>query len=147
LNNFEVSTGISSARNGKKLIVNKSHDGFMERINLEEKLSLFRDYWNPRIIGELNGQQVKLVKIKGEFVWHAHDHEDELFYVLKGSFRMDFRDKSVLLFENDIIIVPRGVEHRPVAETEASIMLFESSTTLNTGNTDNDFTRKELEII
>jgi mannose-6-phosphate isomerase-like protein (cupin superfamily) len=119
----------------------------MERINLGEKLSLFSDYWNPKIIGELNGQQVKLVKIKGEFVWHAHDLEDELFYVIKGSFRMDFRDKSVVLSENDLIIVPRGVEHRPVAEEEASIMLFEPSSTLNTGNTENEFTKKELQII
>lgn len=119
----------------------------MERINLDEKLSLFSDYWNPKIIGELNGQQVKLVKIKGEFVWHAHDREDELFFVIKGSFRMEFRDKSVVLSENDMIIVPRGVEHRPVAEEEASLMLFEPSGTLNTGNTENKFTKKELDII
>ena len=119
----------------------------MEKINLEEKLSLFSDYWNPKIIGELNGQQVKLVKIKGEFVWHAHDNVDELFYVIKGSFRMDFQDKSVMLFENDIIIVPKGVEHRPVAEQEASIMLFEPSDTLNTGNIVNQLTRKTLENI
>jgi mannose-6-phosphate isomerase-like protein (cupin superfamily) len=119
----------------------------MHRINLEEKLSRFSDTWNPKIIGELNGQQVKLVRIRGEFVWHAHDNEDELFFVIKGSFRMDFRDKSVVLSENDMIIVPRGVEHRPVAEEEACIMLFEPSSTLNTGNTENKFTKKELEII
>jgi len=119
----------------------------MEKVNITEKLSNIHDYWNPRIAGELNGQQVKLVKIKGEFVWHAHDLEDELFYVIKGSFRMDFRDKSVVLSENDLIIVPRGVEHRPVAEEEASIMLFEPSSTLNTGNTENEFTKKELQII
>jgi len=112
----------------------------MEKINLDQKLSLFTDYWNPKIIGELNGQMVKLVRIKGEFVWHAHENEDELFYVVNGSFRMEFRDRSVILMENDMIIVPRGVEHRPVAENEACILLFEPSSTLNTGNAKSQFT-------
>lgn len=119
----------------------------MDKINLAEKLSLFHDHWNPRIVGELNGQQVKLVKFKGEFVWHKHDHEDELFYVLKGSFRMEFRDKTIDLYENEFLIVPRGIEHRPVAETEVSIMLFEPATTLNTGDLTNNLTRKKLDKI
>lgn len=86
----------------------------MEKVNVAEKLSLFNDYWNPRILGTLNGQEVKLVKFKGEFVWHQHDAEDELFYVVKGSFIMEFRDKKVEIKENEFIIVPKGVEHRPV---------------------------------
>ena len=119
----------------------------MEKINIEEKLSLFRDYWNPRIVGELNGQQVKLVKFQGEFVWHKHDNEDELFYVIKGHFKMEFRDRTVEIKENEFLIVPKGVEHKPVAEMEVSIMLFEPATTLNTGNTKNDLTRNVLEKI
>jgi len=119
----------------------------MEKINVQDKLSLFTDHWNPKIIGELNGQQVKLVKIKGEFSWHAHDHEDELFYVIRGSFRMDFRDQSVVLNEKELIVVPRGVEHRPVAEEEACIMLFEPASTINTGNQENSFTKLILEKI
>ena len=119
----------------------------IEKVNIAEKLSLFSDHWNPRIVGELNGQQVKLAKFKGEFVWHRHDNEDELFYVLKGEFNMEFRDKTILLKENEFLIVPRGVEHRPVAENEVSIMLFEPATTLNTGNTKGGLTRENLEKI
>jgi mannose-6-phosphate isomerase-like protein (cupin superfamily) len=119
----------------------------MNKVNVIEKLSLFCDYWNPRIVGELNGQQVKLVKLKGEFVWHHHDQEDELFYVLKGTLKMQFRDKTVEIQENEFIIVPRGIEHRPVAEQEVSIMLFEPATTLNTGNTSGELTRANLEKI
>ncbi len=119
----------------------------MDKINIAEKLSLFSDYWNPRIVGELNGQQVKLVKFQGEFVWHQHEHEDELFYVVQGSFCMEFRDKVVELQTGECIIVPRGVEHRPVAAAEVSVMLFEPATTLNTGNTQNERTRNELEKI
>lgn len=117
----------------------------MEKINLEQKLSLFSDHWNPRIVGELNGQHVKLAKLKGEFVWHHHDHEDELFFVLKGKLRMEFRDKSVEVKPGEMIIVPRGVQHKPVAEEEVHIMLFEPASTLNTGNIENERTRKELE--
>jgi mannose-6-phosphate isomerase-like protein (cupin superfamily) len=119
----------------------------MNKVNVTEKLSFFSDYWNPRIVGELNGQQVKLVKLKGEFVWHHHDQEDELFYVLRGTLKMQFRDKTVEIQENEFIIVPRGIEHRPVAEQEVSIMLFEPATTLNTGNTSNELTRANLEKI
>ena len=117
----------------------------MEKININQKLSLFNDYFNPRVVGELNGQQVKLVKFQGEFVWHKHDHEDELFYVVKGKFQMLFRDKTVEINENEFLIVPRGVEHKPVAAEEVSIMLFEPATTLNTGDAESDLTRHELE--
>jgi len=118
-----------------------------DKINLKEKLSSFSDYWNPRIVGELNGQHVKLVKFKGEFVWHKHDNEDELFLVIKGKFRIEFRDKTVELNENEFIIVPKGVEHKPVADQEVEIMLFEPNTTLNTGNTRGELTRDTLEKI
>jgi mannose-6-phosphate isomerase-like protein (cupin superfamily) len=119
----------------------------INKINIAEKLALFHDHWNPRIIGELNGQAVKLAKLKGEFVWHRHDNEDELFLVLKGEFTMQLRDKNVPMKEGDMIIIPRGVEHRPVADEEVSILLFEPITTLNTGNAGSDLTRYDLERI
>jgi mannose-6-phosphate isomerase-like protein (cupin superfamily) len=117
------------------------------KVNISEKLPLFSDYWNPRIAGQLNGQQVKLAKFQGEFIWHKHDNEDELFLVLKGEFKMEFRDKTILLKENEFLIVPRGVEHRPVAEKEVSVLLFEPATTLNTGNVKNDFTKENPDKI
>lgn len=116
-----------------------------EKVNLREKLARFSDHWNPKIVGELNGQHVKLVKFQGEFVWHRHDDEDELFLVVKGRFRMEFRDRHVWLDEGEFLIVPRGVEHRPVAEGEAHVLLFEPASTLNTGNVRNERTRVELE--
>ncbi len=116
----------------------------MDKINLAEKFSLFNDHFNPKVVGELNGQLVKLVKFKGEFVWHHHDHEDELFYVVKGSFAMHMRDKIVTIREGEFIIMPRGVEHKPVADEEVEIMLFEPATTLNTGNIINEKTVKDL---
>ncbi|MBL7708599.1 MAG: cupin domain-containing protein [Chitinophagaceae bacterium] len=116
----------------------------MDKINLAEKFSLFNDHFSPKVVGELNGQQVKLVKFKGEFVWHHHDHEDELFYVVKGNFDMHMRDKIVTIREGEFIIMPRGVEHKPVANEEVEIMLFEPATTLNTGNVTNEKTVKEL---
>lgn len=119
----------------------------LEKVNIKNKLSLFADYWNPRVAGELNGQQVKLVKFKGEFVWHKHDEEDELFYVLEGEFNMEFRDKTVTIAENEFIIVPKGVEHRPVAAQEVAVMLFEPATTLNTGDKRNELTRDTPESI
>ena len=119
----------------------------MEKINISEKLSLFNDHWNPRVVAELNGQHVKLVKFQGEFVWHKHDAEDEMFLVIKGKFKMEFRDKTVELNENDFIVVPRGVEHRPVAENEVSVILFEPAGTLNTGDTIGDLTREKLDHI
>jgi mannose-6-phosphate isomerase-like protein (cupin superfamily) len=119
----------------------------MEKINLARKFSLINDYWNPRIAGELNGQMVKLVKFKGPFVWHYHDNEDELFYVVKGRFDMEFRDKTVRVNAGEFIIVPRGVEHRPNAEKEVDVLLFEPATTLNTGNITNELTLETLKPI
>jgi len=119
----------------------------IEKINIQQKLSLINDHWNPRITGELNNQQVKLVKFKGPFTWHKHDNEDEMFFVLKGEFTMQFRDKNIMLKENEFLIVPRGTEHRPVADEEVSVMLFEPASTLNTGNIKNEFTREKLESI
>jgi len=119
----------------------------MNKVNVAEKLSLFSDYFSPKIAGELNGQQVKLVKFKGEFIWHKHDNEDEMFYVLKGSFKMELRDKTIVLNENEFLIVPRGVEHKPVADEEVSIMLFEPATTLNTGDAESELTKTILDII
>tara|TARA_Y100000994_G_C15465411_1_gene348670 strand:+ start:230 stop:592 length:363 start_codon:yes stop_codon:yes gene_type:complete len=119
----------------------------VKKINIDQKLSLFNDHWNPRIIGELNKQHVKLAKIKGEFIWHKHDHEDEMFLVLKGTLKIEFRDRTETIHENEIIIVPKGVEHRPIAEEEVSIMLFEPATTINTGDLDNERTRKNLESL
>mgnify|MGYP003449672187 CR=1 FL=1 len=120
----------------------------MEKVNIAEKLSQFNDYFNPRIAGELNGQQVKLVKFKGEFVWHHHEKEDEMFYVVKGRFDMHMRDKIVTVHEGEFLIIPRGVKHKPVANEEVEIMLFEPATTLNTGNIVNsELTKKNLEKI
>ncbi len=116
----------------------------MEKVNLQQKFSQFHDHWSPRIVGELNGQQVKLVKFQGEFVWHHHENEDELFLVVKGRFRMDFRDRQVCLEEGDLLIVPRGVEHRPVADAEVHVLLFEPASTLNTGNVIGGHTVREL---
>ena len=119
----------------------------MQKVNLSEKLSLFKDYWNPRIVGELNRQHVKLVKFKGEFVWHKHDLEDEMFFVVSGKFKMELRDKTIELKEGEFLIVPKGIEHRPVAEEEVSVMLFEPATTLNTGDTKGYLTKEHLEKI
>jgi mannose-6-phosphate isomerase-like protein (cupin superfamily) len=104
------------------------------KISLSEKLSLFSEHWRPKIIGELNGQEVKLSKFRGEFIWHKHDDADELFLVVRGAFRLDFRDGSVELKEGEMIIVPKGVEHRPVAADEVAVMLFEPAGVSNTGN-------------
>ena len=104
------------------------------KVNLEEKLSLFTSHWDPKIVGELNGQHVKLVKFQGEFVWHKHDREDEMFLVVRGEFDMEFRDRAVALKQGEFLIVPRGVEHRPVARREAHVLLFEPVSTINTGD-------------
>jgi len=119
----------------------------MNKINLAEKFATISDHWNPRIAGELNGQHVKLVKFQGPFTWHHHDHEDEMFLVIKGSFIMEFRDKHVTLNEGEFIIVPKGVEHRPNAPEEVQVLLFEPDTTLNTGNVENEFTKKDLQTL
>lgn len=119
----------------------------MDKINLRQKLDSFSDHWSPKIVAELNGQQVKLAKFAGEFVWHQHEREDELFMVLKGRFRMDFRDRQVWVEEGEVLVVPRGVEHRPVAEEEVQILLFEPASTLNTGNVENERTVRWLDRI
>jgi mannose-6-phosphate isomerase-like protein (cupin superfamily) len=118
-----------------------------DKVNLLQKFEMFNEYWSPKIVGELNGQQVKLVKFKGDFVWHHHEREDEMFYVVKGSFEMHYRDRVDVIGEGEFTIVPRMTEHKPVAAEEVWVMLFEPATTLNTGNTDNSFTKKELEQI
>ncbi|MDG1238758.1 MAG: cupin domain-containing protein [Flavobacteriales bacterium] len=127
--------------------MNKTNLPNRHPINIEQKLSLFNDHWNPRIVGELNKQHVKIAKIKGEFIWHKHDDEDEMFLVLKGTLKIAFRDKTETINENEIIIIPRGTEHKPIAEKEVSIMLFEPATTINTGALENELTRKNLEAI
>src|ERR1700716_1632191 len=112
----------------------------MDKVHLSEKLAQFSDQWNPKIVGELNGQHVKLVKFNGPFVWHHHDNEDELFLVVHGKFRMEFRDGDVWLEEGEFLIAPRGIEPRPVAEEEVHVLLFEPVSTLNTGNVENERT-------
>lgn len=119
----------------------------IEKVNIREKLKQFSDYYNPRIAGELNGQYIKLVKLKGDFTWHKHDKEDEMFLVLEGVLKMELRDKTIEIYPNEFIIIPRGVEHKPSAENEVHLMLFEPVSTLNTGDKQNEFTRKELEKI
>jgi mannose-6-phosphate isomerase-like protein (cupin superfamily) len=119
----------------------------MDKVNLLEKFGLFSEHWSPKIIGELNGQQVKLVKFKGEFVFHKHDNEDELFMVIKGKFKMEYRDKTVDVNEGEVLIVPGGVEHKPVADEEVWVLLFEPASTLNTGNIINGKTKTQLDKI
>ena len=121
--------------------------GSVEKVKIAEKLSLFDERWSPKVVGELNGQHIKLVKLLGEFVWHHHDEEDEMFLVIDGRIRMEFRDREVWIEEGEFIVVPRGVEHRPVAEEEASVMLFEPASTLNTGNVRDGMTVTELDRI
>jgi mannose-6-phosphate isomerase-like protein (cupin superfamily) len=117
-----------------------------EKVNIRQKLDLFNEHWSPKVVGEVNGQHVKLVKLLGEFVWHHHDEEDELFLVISGRFRMDFREESVWV-EGEFIVIPQGVEHRPVAEEESHVLLFEPASTLNTGNVQDELTVEELERI
>ena len=119
----------------------------METINLKNKFSLFSDYWNPRILGELNDCHIKAVKLKGDFVWHHHDDEDELFLVVKGTLRMKFRDHEAAVREGEFIIIPRGIEHCPVADEEVHLVLIEPTGTLNTGNITNERTVAQLEQI
>lgn len=119
----------------------------INKVNIAEKLSHISDYWNPRVAGELNGQQVKLVKVSGEFIWHKHDNEDEMFLVIDGNFKMELRDKTIELQPGEFVIIPRGIEHKPVADGEVSMMLFEPATTLNTGDVRNERTREVLEKI
>ncbi|HXJ05275.1 MAG TPA: cupin domain-containing protein [Candidatus Acidoferrum sp.] len=119
----------------------------MDTINLKNKFSLFSDYWNPRVIGELNDCHIKAVKLKGEFIWHHHDNEDELFLVTEGTLRMKFRDREEIIREGEFIIVPRGVEHCPVADEEVHLILMEPKSTRNTGNITNERTVAQLERI
>jgi len=116
----------------------------MEKVNLTEKFGLFDEYWSPKIVGELNGQHVKLAKLKGEFIWHHHEVEDELFLVIKGQLVLKLKEKDVVLEEGEFFIVPRGVEHKPVAKEEAHVLLFEPVSTLNTGNVRNERTVENL---
>jgi mannose-6-phosphate isomerase-like protein (cupin superfamily) len=117
----------------------------IEKVNINEKLKQFSDHWSPKIVGELNGQHVKLVKFQGEFVWHKHDHEDEMFMVIDGAFEMHLQDKIIKLKQSDFIIIPKGTEHKPVASEEVKVMLFEPATTLNTGDQVNELTVKTLD--
>ncbi len=119
----------------------------MDKINIKQKLSLFNDHWNPRIVAELNGQHVKLAKLHGEFVWHKHDNEDEMFYVIQGQLKIEFRDRIIEINENEFLVVPKGVDHKPIAENEVSVMLFEPVSTLNTGNVIGELTKDSLEKI
>ena len=119
----------------------------MEKVSLAQKLQLFEEHWKPKIVAELNGQMVKLVKFQGPFVWHHHEREDEMFLVIKGRFRMEFRDRQVWLEEGEFLIVPKGVEHRPVADEEAHVLLFEPASVLNTGNVTSERTVQILERI
>jgi mannose-6-phosphate isomerase-like protein (cupin superfamily) len=116
----------------------------MESVNLKEKFSLFDDYWSPKVVGELNDFHVKLVKVKGEFVWHHHENEDEMFLVVKGRLVIRLRDHDIVLNEGEFTVIPRGVEHMPVAEEETHVLLLEPKTTLNTGNVQNERTVAEL---
>ena len=110
----------------------------MEKVNISERLASIDEHWRPKVVAELNGQEVKVVKFQGAFPWHHHENEDEMFLALKGSFRIEFRDRNVELEEGDFIVVPRGVEHRPVAEEEVEVMLFEPAGVKNTGNIDDE---------
>lgn len=116
----------------------------MEVINIAEKFGQFTERWDPKVIGELNGQQVKIAKIKGDFIWHDHQNEDELFLVIKGQLGIEFRDKTVVLQKGEMIIVPKGVEHRPFANEETEIMMFEPNSTVNTGAEEHEYTRRDL---
>jgi mannose-6-phosphate isomerase-like protein (cupin superfamily) len=119
----------------------------MQTINLKSKFSLFSELWSPRVLGEVNDCQVKATKLKGEFVWHHHDNEDEMFLVVKGTLRMKFRDREAVIREGEFIIVPRGVEHLPIADEEVHLILIEPKSTLNTGNITNERTVAQLEHI
>jgi len=119
----------------------------MDKVNLAQKFSMFNDYWSPKIVGELNDSHVKLVKLKDEFVWHHHETEDELFLVVKGSLQIKLRDQDIFLEEGEFVIIPRGVEHLPIAKDEVHVLLLEPKTTLNTGNVGNERTVMDLERI
>lgn len=132
---------------GNNIMTNEPRHNDMQRINLEEKFNLFDDHWSPKIIGELNDSYVKLAKFKGEFTWHKHDNEDEMFLVVKGKLLIKLRDKDVHLNEGELFIVPKGVEHMPISDEESHILLLEPKSTLNTGNQRNNKTIEKLDKI
>lgn len=119
----------------------------MNKVNINDKFGLFNGYWSPKIIGELNGQDVKLAKVKGDFVWHSHQDEDELFFIIKGTLNIEFEDKTVELHEGEMLIVPKGVNHKPVAAEEAWVMVFEPSNTKHTGEVKDKLTVEQYEKI
>lgn len=119
----------------------------VEKFNVKEKFSLFQEHWSPKIVGQVNDTHIKLAKLKGEFIWHKHDEEDELFYVISGRVLLRFRDQDVILESGEGIVVPKGVEHQPIAEEEAHVLFVEPATTLNTGNIRNDRTKENLDTI
>ena len=119
----------------------------METVNLAEKFGLFQDFWSPKIAGELNDSYLKLVKLKGEFVWHHHEHEDELFLVVKGRLLIKLRDRDIWLGEGEFVVIPKGIEHMPVAAEEVHVLLLEPKTTLNTGNIENERTVADAQWI
>jgi len=119
----------------------------MEVVNINEKFSLFNEHWSPKIIGQLNGQDVKLAKIEGEFVWHDHKNEDELFYIIKGTLKIEFRDKMVTLNEGEMLIIPKGIEHKPIADEEVWVLLFEPSNIKHTGDVKHELTKENYEKI
>lgn len=119
----------------------------MKVINIKEKFSLFKDQWSPKIIGQLNGQDVKLAKIEGEFVWHDHTNEDELFYIVKGSLQIELRDRIITLSEGEMLIIPKGVEHKPIAKEEVWVLLFEPSNIKHTGDVQHELTKETFEKI
>ena len=119
----------------------------IEKVNINEKFSMFQDHWSPKIVGEINDTHVKLAKLKGEFIWHHHDNEDEMFLVIKGKLLMRLRDRDLQLNEGEFVIIPKGVDHLPVAEEEVHLLLLEPKTTLNTGNIESERTLRQLENI
>lgn len=119
----------------------------MKKINLKNKFNLFNDHWNPRIIGEMNGQDIKIAKVKGEFIWHNHKNEDELFLIIKGTLKIQFSDKTIELNKGEILIVPKGIEHKPIAEEEVWLLLFEPNSTKHTGNIKSNITIDKFEKI
>lgn len=116
----------------------------MDKVNIKSKYELFSDYWSPKIIGELNDSYLKVAKFKGEFVWHQHEKEDEMFLVIKGQLLIKLRDKDIYLNEGEFVIIPKGVEHLPIAQDEVHVLLLEPKTTVNTGNTDGEYTKTNL---
>jgi mannose-6-phosphate isomerase-like protein (cupin superfamily) len=117
----------------------------MQKVNLNEKFALFSDHWSPKIVGDLNDSHIKLAKFKGEFVWHKHDDEDELFFVVKGNLLIKLKDQDINLKEGEFVIIPKGIEHLPIAEEEAYVMLVEPKTTLNVGDAESNLKKEKLD--